>query len=326
MMSRGRLHRRAPDSGKALYSGTALDPQALMKIKGLELRARTVVEGFLSGLHRSPYHGFSVEFTEYRQYSPGDDVRYLDWKLYARSDRYFLKRFEDETNLKCYLMLDVSESMRFGSLSYCKVDYAKTAVATLAYFLYLQRDAVGVMTFDDRVETYIPPRFRPGHLQHLLAALERPSRGAPTDLQGPIDQLSRLANKRGLVVLVSDLLVSAESIRKSLPYLRTRGHDVIVFRIVDPAEPQLSFSSAAVFVDMETGRQLYVDPELARAEYCRRFEAHRHALTQSAAQLGIDFWEMRTDEPLEWTLFHFLQARLRRGRTVRRHVVRKGQQ
>ncbi|GIW93998.1 MAG: hypothetical protein KatS3mg110_2039 [Pirellulaceae bacterium] len=323
-MTPGLLHTRVSASGRGMPSGAALDPQALMKIKNLELRARTVVEGFLSGLHRSPYHGFSVEFTEYRQYSPGDDVRYLDWKLYARSDRYFLKRFEDETNLRCYLLVDVSESMQYGSLSYTKADYARTAAATLAFFLSLQRDAVGIMTFDEQVDQYIPPRFRPGHLHRVLASLEKPPRGAKTDLVGPIEQLARLASKRGLVVLISDLLAPVDMLQRSLPYLSTRGHEVIIFRLVDPAERRLPFSSASIFIDMESGRQLYVDPQVAREEYLRRFEAHSKALAQLSAQLGIDYWEMPTDAPLEWALFDFLQARLRRGRLVRRRGDAKG--
>ena len=148
-----------------------IDPTTLMQVKSLELRAKSVVEGFLSGMHRSPYHGFSVEFTEYRQYTPGDDLRYLDWKLFARSDRYFVKRFEDETNLRCYIVADLSRSMGFGSLEYTKADYAKTCAATLAYFLTTQRDGVGLLTFDQKVDELLPARHRPGHFQRLLAAL-----------------------------------------------------------------------------------------------------------------------------------------------------------
>src|SRR5271165_1227069 len=160
---------------------TLIAPQALMAIKDLELRARVVVEGFWHGIHRSPYHGFSVEFTEYRQYSPGDDPRYLDWRLYARSDRYYIKKFEDETNLRCHLMVDQSRSMSYGSLAYTKAQYANTLAATLAYFLSLQGDAVGLLTFDERIRDYLPARHRPGHLRHLMLALEKPPAGAATD-------------------------------------------------------------------------------------------------------------------------------------------------
>src|SRR6185295_10996358 len=167
-----------------------ISPQALMSIKNLELRARVVVEGFWHGLHRSPYHGFSVEFSEYRQYSPGDDPRYLDWRLYARTDRYYIKRFEDETNLRCHLLVDLSRSMGYGSQKYTKVDYARTAAATLAYFLSTQRDAVGLVTFDEQIADYLPPRYRPGHLRRLMLCLERAVAGTSTDVSAPLEQVA----------------------------------------------------------------------------------------------------------------------------------------
>jgi len=190
-----------------------VDPATLMRIGNLQLRARVVVEGFLSGLHRSPYHGFSVEFTEYRQYTPGDDPRYLDWKLYARTDRYYLKRFEDETNLRVWLLVDLSRSMSYGSVGYDKASYAKTAAATLGYFLSLQRDAVGLVTFDAQVHDYLPARYRPGHLHRLMMLLERSCGGSATDLASPLAQVAQLAHKRGMVVLLSDLLAPPPTLR-----------------------------------------------------------------------------------------------------------------
>src|SRR6187549_2437652 len=172
-------------------ANSLIDPQVLMRIKNLELRARIVVQGFWNGLHRSPYHGFSVEFTEYRQYTPGDDPRYLDWRLYARSDRYYLKRFEDETNLRCYLLVDLSRSMGYSSLAYDKAEYAKTAAATIAYFLSLQRDAVGLVTFDAAIKDYLPARFRPGHLHRLMLCLEQTPAGTGTDLTAPLEQVAK---------------------------------------------------------------------------------------------------------------------------------------
>src|SRR5206468_4257260 len=183
-----------------------ISPQALMAIKNLELRARVVVEGFWSGLHRSPYHGFSVEFTEYREYTPGDDPRYLDWRLYARSDRYYIKKFEDETNLRCHLLVDNSRSMDFGSLPYTKEKYANTLAATLAYFLYLQGDAVGLLTFDEQIREYLPARHRTGHLRHLMLALEKPSGGQDTNLAAPLKRIAEIVRKRGVIVLLSDFL------------------------------------------------------------------------------------------------------------------------
>src|SRR4029453_14415245 len=193
-----------------------IDPAALMTIRNLELRARTVVEGFWHGIHRSPYHGFSIEFTEYRPYTPGDDPRYLDWRLPPRTDRYFIKKFEDETNLRCHLLLDRSRSMTFGSGSFPKADYARTLAATLAYFLAQQGDATGLLTFDETVRDYLPARHRPGHLRHLMLALEKPAEGQATDLTAPLRRIAELVRKRGLVVLISDLLAPIDKLETSL--------------------------------------------------------------------------------------------------------------
>jgi uncharacterized protein (DUF58 family) len=289
-----------------------------MRIKSLQLRARVVVEGFLSGLHRSPYHGFSVEFTEYRQYSPGDDLRYLDWKLYARSDRYYIKRFEDETNLRSWLLLDLSRSMGYGSLAYDKATYAKTAAATIAYFLNLQRDGIGLITFDAAIKEYLPARFRPGHLHRLMMLLEHAPAGTATDLAAPLEQVAKTARKRGLVVLLSDLLAPLETIETRLGYLRSRGHEVVVMRVLDPAEIDFPFQEASLFYDVESGRELYVDPQVARERYRQRFSEHAAALARTCNKLGIDLVELRTDQPLELALFDFLSTRLRRGRQVSR--------
>ena len=295
-----------------------IDPASLMRIKNLQLRAKVVVEGFFSGLHRSPYHGFSVEFSEYREYSPGDDPRYLDWHLYARTDRYYIKRFEDETNLRCSLLVDTSRSMGFGSLGYDKAEYARTVAATLAYFLSTQRDAVGLMTFDQQVTDYIPARYRAGHLHRLMIALERSLSGESTDLTAPIDQVARLVTKRGLIVLITDLLAPIDTLEKNLGYLRSRGHEVVVFRVVDPAEIDFNFDGASLFYDMESGREIYVDPDAVRKQYQRNYATHQQAVQTACGNLGIDFYQLLTSEPLELALFDFLQARLRRGRTIQR--------
>src|SRR5213083_946349 len=203
--------RSASDSSPA----GLISPQALMSIKNLELRARVVVEGFWNGIHRSPYHGFSVEFTEYRQYTPGDDPRYLDWRLFARSDRYYIKKFEDETNLRCHLLVDNSRSMGYGSLPYTKAEYANTAAATLAYFLYLQGDGVGLLTFDEQIRDYLPARHRTGHLRHLMLNLEKPPGGSATDLTVPLEHIIQIVKKRALMVLISDLLAPIGTLEKN---------------------------------------------------------------------------------------------------------------
>lgn len=310
--------RQRPESGAPSRPSSFIDPAALMRIKSLQLRAKVVVEGFLSGLHRSPYHGFSVEFTEYRQYSPGDDLRYLDWRLFARSDRYYLKRFEDETNLRCYLLVDLSRSMGYGSLAYDKATYAKTAAATLAYFLALQRDAVGLVTFDEVIKDYLPARFRPGHLHRLMMCLEQAPAGQGTDLAAPLEQVAKTATKRGVVVLFSDLLATIEAVETRLAYLRSRGHEVVVMRILDPAEIDFPFQDAALFHDVESGRDLYIDPKIARERYRQRFAEHAAAVAQACNKLGITLTDLTINTPLELALFDFLSRRLARGRMVSR--------
>ena len=297
---------------------TFLDPGALMAIRNLELRARAVVEGFWHGLHRSPYHGFSVEFTEYRPYTPGDDPRYLDWKLVARTDRYFIKKFEDETNLRCHLLVDASRSMTFGSRGYTKADYARTLAATLAYFLSQQGDATGLLTFDDSVREYLPARHRPGHLRQLMLALEKPFEGAATNLAAPLQRIAELTQKRGLVILISDLLAPADTLEAPLALLTAARHEVIVFQVLDPAELTFDFDSAARFLDLETGRDLFVDPAAARTGYVRRLEQHLAAVRSVCERLGVAHIQSNSAQPLELALFDFLKARTSRGKTVRR--------
>jgi uncharacterized protein (DUF58 family) len=295
-----------------------IDPQTLMRIKSLQLRARIVVQGFLSGLHRSPHHGFSVEFSEYRQYTPGDDPRHLDWRLYARSDRYYIKRFEEETNLRCHLLVDLSRSMGFGSITYTKVDYARTIAATLAYFMAMQRDAVGLVTFDQGIAEHVPARYRPGHLHRLMICLERAVAGKSTDVSAALEQIASTVRKRGMVVLISDLLAPVESLRHQLRYLRSQGHEVILMRVLDPAELSFTFEKPATFVDMESGKDLYIDPELARAGYLADFTKHGQEIERLCGELGISLHQMATSRPLELAMFDFVQSRLHAKRQVRR--------
>ncbi len=211
-----------------------IDPTALMQIKNLTLRAKAVVEGFMSGLHRSPMHGFSVEFSEYRPYVQGDDPRRVDWKLLARTDRSYVKQYEDETNRRCYLVIDQSRSMSYGSLSYSKAAYARTLAATFAYYLTQQRDAVGVMTCGKRGIEYLPARHRPGHLQQLMRFIETSSEGTETNLPAALSQLAGRSQRRGLVVILTDALFEPEQLALPLGYLRGRGHEVVIVRLLDP--------------------------------------------------------------------------------------------
>ena len=306
---------------------TLIDPQALMAIKNLELRARVVVEGFWTGLHRSPYHGFSVEFTEYRQYSPGDDPRYLDWRLYARTDRYYIKKFQDETNLRCFLLVDNSRSMDYGSLGYSKEAYANTLAATLAYFLHLQGDAVGLLTFAETIHDYLPARHRKGHLRHIMLALERPTSGAATDLTAPLKRIVELVRKRGLMVFISDLLAPIENLERNMIALTASGHEVLLFHVLDPAELGFDLSRASLYFDLESQRDLYIEPDAIRKEYLRKLQAHNARAESICQKLGAGYYRFATDRPLELALFDFLRSHTQRGRKVKRvnaSVMRHG--
>jgi uncharacterized protein (DUF58 family) len=236
----------------------------------------------------------------------------------ARTDRYYIKRFQEETNLRCTLLVDLSRSMGFGSLAYTKVDYARTAAATLAYFLAMQRDAVGLIIFDQEIADYIPARYRPGHLHRLMLSLERAVAGTSTDLTKPLEQVANTVRKRGMVVLLSDLLAPIDLLSSRLGYLRSQGHEVVILRVLDAAEVDFSFDKPVTFVDMESGRDLYIDPSAARAVYRKNFAEHDEQLRRTCRELGINVYTLATSQPLELALFDFLQSRLHGGRGVTR--------
>lgn len=283
-----------------------LDPAALMRIQSLELRAKVVVEGFMTGMHRSPWHGFSVEFSEYRQYTPGDDIRHLDWRVYGRSDKYFIKKYEDETNLRVQLILDASRSMQFGS----KAAYAATLAATLATFIAGQGDAVGACTFDEDLGDYIPPRNRPGHLRRLMLLLEKTPEGQATAFGLPLQRISEMQQKRGMFILISDLLAPLEELEMRLGFLRARGNEVAVFQVLDPTELSLDFDTASLFEDLETGKKIVVDPASARADYQRHMQEHLAEVDGICQRLGIACHRVLTDEPMSKALHTFLSERL----------------
>lgn len=296
---------------------TPIDPAALMRIQSLELRARVVVEGLWKGMHRSPYHGFSVEFSEYRAYVPGDDPRYMDWKVAARSDRYFIKKYEDETNLRCQLVIDHSQSMRFGSAGFSKAEYAATLAATLATFLMKQGDAAGLTTFADGIEEHLPARNRPGHLRRLITELERPAKAKGTSLEVSIGQLAELLRKRGMICLVSDLLAPVEFLEKQLGLLGAMGHDVVLFHVMDRAEIDFTLTHAGHYRDLETGAEVFIDPAQARADYLTRLQNHRTRVRESCERHGVEYHWCPTDEPLEAILFDFVKQRLQKGAVMR---------
>ncbi len=297
-----------------------IHPQALMSIHNMELRARVVVEGFWNGLHRSPYHGFSVEFTEYRQYTPGDDTRFVDWRVVGKTDRYFIKKFEDETNLRCFFVVDQSQSMAYGSGGYTKAQYAATLAATLGYFLEGQGDAIGLVTFAEAMRDYLPARHRPGHLRQFMLTLEKQSTGAATNIETPLRRVSELVQKRGLIVIVSDFLTAITTLEKSLSQLRAWGHEIACFQTLDPTEITLTFEKASLFRDIESGQELYIDPKLARREYLARLSAHNETLAKICGNLGVALHLVPTDRPMEKSLMDFLLDRRRLGKSLRRRT------
>ncbi len=283
-----------------------IDPAAVMQIKNLTLRAKTIAEGFATGLHRSPLHGFSVEFAEYRPYVLGDDPRNLDWKLLARTDRYYIKKYEDETNRRCYLAIDQSSSMAYGNGTYSKAEYARTLAATFAYYLTLQRDAIGIMTCGNAEPDYLPPRHRTGHLQQIMRMLDQESVGVHSDLESSLSQLAGLSKRRGLVVLISDLLTEPESLLQPLGYLRGRGHELLLIRVLEKSEIELTLEKSAMIRDMETGREIYVDPDATRAEYRKRFDEHEAQLIDICHRRSARLITVTIDQPLDVALLELI--------------------
>lgn len=296
-------------AGQARY----LDPAIVARLGTIDLKARTIVEGFLTGLHRSPFKGFSVEFAEYRQYLPGDDLATLDWKIYARTDRHVVKKFEEETNLDCHILLDVSGSMAYGSHGITKVEYGSYVAGALAYLMNRQRDAVGLITFDDQIRDLLPTSARPGHMRAVLIALERLSLGHRTDVGRPLKDLVEAVSKRGLVVLISDLLDDPARIIDGLKHFRYRGTDVIVFHILDPDELSFPFERAARFRDMETREEVVAAPAVIGGAYRERMQALIERYRSELGQNGIDYCQLETSRPLELALLAYLQTRRKAG-------------
>lgn len=296
---------------------TFIDPVVLSRISDLELLARSVVEGFVAGLHRSPYKGFSVEFMSYRPYIPGDDLMRLDWKLFARTDRYYVKEFEDETNTSLTILLDVSASMEYASTAVTKREYASFLAASLAYLVIRQRDAAGITFFDDKIVEHVPPRSTTGHLHTILQFLKSVGPGARSDLGKPLHELAERRRRRGFVVLISDLLDDVETLVDGLRHFRFQGHDVIVFHVMDPAELTFDFSDLVEFEDMETGDKLLVASEATRAAYLDNLERYKTTLARECGHLGVDYALLPTNRPLDFALFEYLAARARRGGKVR---------
>jgi uncharacterized protein (DUF58 family) len=289
-----------------------LDPAVIARLGTLELRARTIVEGFLSGLHRSPFRGFSVEFAEYRQYNPGDDLSTIDWKVYARSDRYYVKKFEEETNLNCYILLDISASMGYGRKGGpTKLEYGQMLAASLAYLMNRQRDAMALTAFDDAIVHMLPPSARPGHLRSLLVTLDRLQLGKRTDVSKPLHVLADAVKKRGMVVLISDLLDDPDRVVDGLRHFRFRGTDVVVFHLIDPDELTFPFERASRFRDMEVGDELMAVPSVVRSAYLSELQRVLDVYKRELGSMAIDYRLIDTSQPLEFSLMSYLSNRSR---------------
>jgi len=289
-----------------------LDPRVASKLGGLDLIARLVVEGFMTGLHKSPYHGFSVEFAEHRQYMPGDSLRHVDWKLYGKSDRFYVKIFEEETNLRSHLLLDLSASMGYASPGrLTKFQYASFLAAALAYLMLKQQDAVGLLTFTDRVERLIPPRAARTHLRLLLNELDRATPARSTDMGTALESLAERVKRRGLIMLMSDLMDEPASVLRALKHFRHRQHEVVVFHILDPYEIAFPFRQETGFVDLETGQELLTQPWEIADQYRERFEAWSKAYARVCLENRIEYVRLSTETPFDVALLRYLEKRKR---------------
>ena len=287
-----------------------LDPAVLAGISGLDLVAKTVVDGFVAGLHRSPDFGFSQEFAEYRAYSPGDDLRHVDWNVFARTERAYLKRYRGETNSLLTILLDASNSMNYKSHSVNKMDYSRYTAASLFYLAIKdQRDAAGLIVFDDEVRNYIRPSTRQGQLQRLLAGLELAEPRARTDFTKPLFHFQEFLRRRGLVVMISDFYESPEKIVRTVEPLRFHGNEVVLFHVLDPKELQLDLNEPAILVDLETQERLEVTPEYTRNEYRQKMDAHIADLRDRTRAAGMDYYLLVTDRPLDGALREYLTIR-----------------
>jgi uncharacterized protein (DUF58 family) len=289
------------------------DPTELTKFAGLTLLARRVVEGFLTGVHRSPYKGFSIEFAEHRQYYPGDEIRHIDWRAFGKTDRYYIKEYEEETNLKLYLVLDASGSMKFrGTIAkVSKFEYAQRVAASLAYLMLHQLDAVGLITHDTQVRSLIPPKTSPKHLLNLITTLEKTTPGGETALAPIWDQLANHhLKRRGMVVILSDFFDAIDPVVRALRHLKFRHHEVILMQVLAPEEMDFPYDRATEFRSLErTNWQLRVDPRRLRQEYRTNFEAFCANLKTQAGKLHFDYHRLRTDEPIETALGIYLSRR-----------------
>jgi uncharacterized protein (DUF58 family) len=292
--------------GPLIPGARFVDPTVLARVGNLDLVARSVVDGVINGLHRTPYFGASVDFAEHRGYVPGDDIRRVDWKVFARTDRYYIKEFEADSNSNFTTLLDVSKSMAFGA-KISKLDYAKTLAACLTYLVHKQKDRVGLVTFDEDVVDFVPPSAK--HLDVVLHTLDRAKAVRPGRLGAPVKKLAEHFGRRGIVVLISDLYEDPETVMDALSLIRFRGNDVIIFHVLDEAEIEFDFKDPSAFEDLENGEQIPIVPDALAEQYRALVREHIASLTARAAEHRVDYAMLNTSTPLDYALFSYLSIR-----------------
>ncbi len=300
---------------EAASTSMPLDPSAVSRFGRLELLARLVVEGVMAGMHKSPFKGFSVEFAEHRQYGPGDEIRHIDWKTYGKTDRYFVKEYEEETNLKAYLVVDTSGSMAYAGKTASKFEYARQLAASLAYLMIHQRDAVGLVTFDSAIKAMLPARSAPGHFSVLCKALEDAKTGGEAPLSGILHALAERVRRRGLIIVMSDGFDNLDELASAIGHLRHRRHEVLFFQVLAPEEEDFPFRKPSRFRNLEKlDHLLRVDPAALRARYLENFRAHCDGLKERVQGMNADYHRVNTGTPPDRALLDYLSARSgRRG-------------
>ena len=286
-----------------------LRPETVALLNSMSLRARLVVEGYIIGHHRSPYHGFSVEFAEHRSYGPGDEIKHIDWKLFGKTDRLYVKRYEEETNLRAHIILDTSKSMLYSSAEVSKLSYANSLAASLSYLMINQQDAVGIAKFSDKIDTFVPPKARPSHLNLILSQLDDKYSGFDTQIGIVLHELADRIRKRGMVILISDLLDKPENIMKGLKHFRHQNQEVIVFHIKDRKESEFDFNTRTKFFDMETGEEIVTEPWHIRSNYNELISKLESNYKSNCRENLIDYVPLFTDQSLDIGITEYLIKR-----------------
>ena len=286
-----------------------LPNESISKLENLQIKAKKVVEGFIVGLHKSPFHGFSVEFSDHRAYGNGDELKHIDWKLWAKTDRFFIKRYEEETNLKAFIIVDQSRSMKYSSLSISKMEYSKVLAASLSYLLIKNQDAVGMYSFNTRIKKSIPAKSTKGHLNILLSEMERMQPTNKTNIADVLHQCAEKTNKKGLIILISDLMDDQNKVMMGLKHFLHKGHEVIVFHILDPKEIEFDFKERTRFVDLETKQTIITDPRSIRKQYKEKIQQIKKFYSNNCGKYKIDYVPLSTAEPVGVALKEYLSRR-----------------